>query len=270
MSCRDGSPSISMATPVVAAASNTRSQSAVTPGREPYLRPRGCPRMCTPRRLHGRRPSARSDRPPTAAPSAARRRRARASRVRAAPCRPMPSARMLASMPLSSRNRPRYRRFSRSISSCCSRQLLHRHAAGDLQPVGVIGDGAVVVAARDARLDDVLERLAAVAPRRVHLQVAAIVLEPRAVQRRVLQRREHLRAAEEVAAQIALAARCRSACPLSAIACSTVAEVPVVSTSRMTRDEDGPMLGIFRSVPSGCSSDSIGSSSDRIALAARL
>jgi len=40
---------ISIATPNRFAALNTLSQSAVTPGLDPYLRPRGCPRMWTPR-----------------------------------------------------------------------------------------------------------------------------------------------------------------------------------------------------------------------------
>ena len=47
-SCRDGSPSISMATSDFAAAANTSGQRAVTPGRDPYLRPLGCPRILTP------------------------------------------------------------------------------------------------------------------------------------------------------------------------------------------------------------------------------
>ena len=47
--------------------------------------------------------------------------------------------------------------------------------------------------------------------------------------------------------------------PLPAIACSMVADVPVCSTSRMIRVDDGPMFAIFRSVPSGLSNDSIGS-----------
>ena len=40
--------------------------------------------------------------------------------------------------------------------------------------------------------------------------------------------------------------------PLSAIARSIVADVPVCSTSRITRVDEGPTFGILRSVPSGC------------------
>jgi len=42
-----GSPSISIATPRCAAASNTAPQFAMTPARDPVMRPRGCARMRT-------------------------------------------------------------------------------------------------------------------------------------------------------------------------------------------------------------------------------
>ncbi len=54
------------------------------------------------------------------------------------------------------------------------------------------------------------------------------------------------------------------------MAASMVGDVPVFNTSRMIRVDAGPMFGIFLSVPSGWSSDSIGSSSASTALAARL
>ena len=83
-------------------------------------------------------------------------------------------------------------------------ELRHRDAAGDRQTVRMIRDAAEAVAALDAGRDDLVERLAAVAPRRVHLQIAAIVGEARSDELRVPQRCEHLRAAQEMPAQIAL------------------------------------------------------------------
>ena len=58
------------------------------------------------------------------------------------------------------------------------------------------------IAARQAGADDVLERLAAVTPRRVHLQIAAIVRPLRAAQRGVGQHGSHSSAAEEVGAPL--------------------------------------------------------------------
>src|SRR5881628_3486676 len=69
----------------------------------------------------------------------------------------------------------------------------------------MVGDGAERVSEVDAGFDDVLERLAAIAPRRVHLEIAAIVLDPRPGQRRVAQRAEDLRAAEGMIAKAAAA-----------------------------------------------------------------
>src|SRR5206468_6998531 len=81
-------------------------------------------------------------------------------------------------------------------------QIRHRHAAGDLQTVRVIGDGAERVPTGQTLLDDVGERLAAIAPRGVHLKIAAIVLEARTDKFPVLQCRHHLRTAEELTAKI--------------------------------------------------------------------
>ena len=78
----------------------------------------------------------------------------------------------------------------------------------------MIGDAAVLVAARDAGLDDVLERLASVAPRGVHLQIAAIVGERRSVSDVLRERREHLCTTQEVSrgvrARRAMSCACRS------------------------------------------------------------
>ena len=84
-------------------------------------------------------------------------------------------------------------------------QIVHRDAAGDFQPVRVIGDAAERVSTGQAALDDVREGLAAIAPRGVHLKIAAIVLESRTDQLPVVQRRHHLRAAQKLAAEISTA-----------------------------------------------------------------
>ena len=76
------------------------------------------------------------------------------------------------------------------------RELAHRHAAGDRQAIGMIRHGAELVPALDTAFDDRFERLTAVAPDRMHLQVAAIVRPRRSAQFAIAKRREHLRAAE--------------------------------------------------------------------------
>ena len=80
-------------------------------------------------------------------------------------------------------------------------ELGHRHAAGNRQPVRMIGHGAELIAAREAGVDDPVERLAAVAPDRMHLQVAVVVRQPRPSQARIVQRGRDLCAAQEMGAQ---------------------------------------------------------------------
>ena len=53
------------------------------------------------------------------------------------------------------------------------RDGLHAHAPGDRQAVRVVGDPQAGVTERPARLDHRVQALAAVAPGRVHLEVAA-------------------------------------------------------------------------------------------------
>jgi hypothetical protein len=53
----------------------------------------------------------------------------------------------------------------------------HRHAAGDLQTVRVIGDRRVSISSLKARLGDLLNRRITVAPFGVHLQIAAVIVE---------------------------------------------------------------------------------------------
>src|ERR671936_717943 len=107
MSCRDGSPSISTATSARAAASNTRAQLADTPGRAPYLRPRGWPRMWT--------PDVRLD-------------------------------------PFDEPEPARIARVETVDLPMLLEEPVHRDAAGDGQPVGMIGDRTELVAAGDSCL----------------------------------------------------------------------------------------------------------------------
>ena len=116
-SCRAGSPSISIATPLAAAAANTRGQSAATPGRALYMRPRGCPRTWTAGRADRGQHPLRLSAPSIAGPSAARRPRGRSRGARRRSTSMAPSARMFASTPASSRNPPPPSRFRRSIST---------------------------------------------------------------------------------------------------------------------------------------------------------
>src|SRR5437763_2804114 len=53
--------------------------------------------------------------------------------------------------------------------------VLHGHAAGDLQSVRMIRDGREGPAAVDGRECDLIQRRRAVAPFRVHLQIAVVV-----------------------------------------------------------------------------------------------
>src|SRR5205823_7404328 len=78
------------------------------------------------------------------------------------------------------------------------REAFHREPARDRQPVRVVGDRAVFVASRNPLVDDVLERLAAVAPGGVHLEIAAILRARRPGERRVIERSEYPGARQEV------------------------------------------------------------------------
>ena len=63
---------------------------------------------------------------------------------------------------------------------------------------------AVCVASRDARLADVVEALAAIAPERVHLEVATIAVASGAVDREIGEDGDNLRTAEKGATQFLL------------------------------------------------------------------
>ncbi len=79
--------------------------------------------------------------------------------------------------------------------------LGHRHAAGNRQAVRMVGDRRVPVAACQAGLGNLVHRRRAVAPFRMHLQVAAVVVWRRPVEGRVAQDAEGLGAAEDMLPQ---------------------------------------------------------------------
>ena len=57
------------------------------------------------------------------------------------------------------------------------RGLLHRHPAGNLQSMGMIGDRRVVIPTLKTGIGDFLDRRVAVAPFGVHLQIAEILVD---------------------------------------------------------------------------------------------
>ena len=111
----------------------------------------------------------------------------------------VPSARMFASIPLNIRKRPLYLRLSASIAACCCATcaIVMPPAIGRPYEWSVMP--AQRCAAREAGLDDRIERLGAVAPDRVHLEIAAVLR----ARRRAAAREDlaHGRAAEEMLPQ---------------------------------------------------------------------
>ncbi len=61
-------------------------------------------------------------------------------------------------------------------------QPFHRYTAGDRQAIRMVRDGVVFVSERDPGVDDVAQRLAAVAVGGMHLQVAAVLLARQAME----------------------------------------------------------------------------------------
>jgi hypothetical protein len=80
-------------------------------------------------------------------------------------------------------------------------QLGHRRAARDLETVRVVGESAVCIAAFATRVDDLVQRLAAVAPYGMHLQIAAIRRSTRSRERSIREDAQGAGAAQEVASQ---------------------------------------------------------------------
>src|SRR5689334_9559961 len=74
----------------------------------------------------------------------------------------------------------------------------HRHAAGDSQAVRVVSDGGEAIAAVQARVGNLANRRSAVAPFRMHLQIAGVVFERGARKRRISQNATDCGAAQKV------------------------------------------------------------------------
>ena len=84
------------------------------------------------------------------------------------------------------------------MARCCAVASAIDIPLGDCKSVRVIRDGRVPVAALEARFDDFVERWSAVAPLRVHLQIAAVVLRRGAVECRVVEDSPYFGAAEKL------------------------------------------------------------------------
>jgi hypothetical protein len=102
------------------------------------------------------------------------------------------------------------------------------------------------------------------------LQIPAILLDRRTCQRAIRENPSDLRTAEKVAAQLPSAVDIRTAAALVDRARSTVGDPPVSRISRMIRVEPGPIPGIRGKAPLGSTRSGRGTSSPRIADAARL
>jgi hypothetical protein len=81
----------------------------------------------------------------------------------------------------------------------------HRHAAGDLQSVRVIGDSRVLIAALETGIGNLLHGRVAVAPFGVHLQITAVLRKRRAPESRIRQHSPDFSPAEKVPPKLASA-----------------------------------------------------------------
>ena len=82
------------------------------------------------------------------------------------------------------------------------REPLGRDASGDAQAGGVVGDCRIRISPGHARGDDVVERLGAIAPGGVHLQIAPVVLTARPRDCRIVEHGADPGAAQEPAAPL--------------------------------------------------------------------
>ena len=83
-----------------------------------------------------------------------------------------------------------------------SRRFLHRHSTGDLQPVRMIGDSRIVIAAPSAGIGNLLDRRVAIAPFGVHLQIASVLVNSRTIEGRVCKNPPHFGTAQEVTSKV--------------------------------------------------------------------
>ena len=137
-----------------------------------------------------------------------------------------------------------------------SRHVLHGDAARDRQTVRMVGDTHARMAEGHARAGHGLDPFGAVAPRRVHLEIAAKCRLRN--DRRVASTAErlfHRELTQEMPAERAAATQPSSPVwrPRSQIQPSR--DVPVSTSSPMTRALDGPMNATSRSVPASTRSE---------------
>ena len=78
------------------------------------------------------------------------------------------------------------------------RGFRHRHAAGDFEPVRMVGHRRVLIASFDAGVGNLLDRRRAITPFGVHLQIAAVLFDGGASEGGIRQDSPHLRPAQEV------------------------------------------------------------------------
>jgi HAD superfamily hydrolase (TIGR01509 family) len=80
-------------------------------------------------------------------------------------------------------------------------RLLHRHAAGDFQPVRMVGHRGVRISTFEAGFHDFAQGWSAVTPLRVHLQIALVVLNRRRRKRLIVQDSQNFRSTEKMGSQ---------------------------------------------------------------------
>ena len=74
----------------------------------------------------------------------------------------------------------------------------HRHAAGDSEPVRMIGHRGVLIASLNAGVGNLLDRRSTIAPFGVHLQIAAVLFNGGTIEAGIREHPPYLRAAQKV------------------------------------------------------------------------
>ena len=157
-------------------------------------------------------------------------------------------------MPLNTRKRPPSRCIQLVDLAVLLLDVGHAHAARDGQPVRVVGHPHARVAQCHARVRHGLDALAAVAPGRVHLEIAA---ERRPRHDRSIPRQGERSVPSPAGSESSFAFRASpatlSACLDAATAAATVGDEPDSTSSVTMRALEGPMNGTSRSVPASTS-----------------
>ena len=118
---------------------------------------------------------------------------------------------MFASIPCNRRNRPPYCPLTLLNGQTLRRGLRHRHAAGDFEPVRMVGHRRVLIASFKASVGNLLDRRRAITPFGVHLQITAVLVDRGASEGGIREDSPHLRAAQESADEGHAAAEYRRA-----------------------------------------------------------